>query len=135
VTDKGGVHVVRSADRGESWRPFADIKSDGLAFFPYLAVRGDGELAATWFTTSREDFGDLRAHLALIKQGRVRRSDAWTLESARASEPGGAVQSDPGGEYLSIAFLRDGTLAVAAPIQNKAAERMGFTFWRFRVRE
>jgi hypothetical protein len=135
-TDKRGVHIVRSTDRGATWTPFADVKTEALAFFPYLAARGDGELAATWFTAALEDFGDLRAHLAVIGGGGVvRRAEAWTLESARASEAGGKVQNDPGGEYLAVAFLRDGTLTVAAPIQNKPAERMGFTFWRFRARD
>jgi hypothetical protein len=38
------------------------------------------------------------------------------------------------GEYLPVAFLRDGSLAVVSPIQNERAGRYGFTWWRIVVR-
>jgi hypothetical protein len=37
-----------------------------------------------------------------------------------------------GGEYLAIVALRDGSIGVVSPIQNRATERMGFTWWRYK---
>ena len=54
------------------------------------------------------------------------RLDAWVPDSAHA----GALRRDPAGEYLGVAFLRDGSLGVATPIQHPA--RYGFTWWRMR---
>src|ERR1051326_1280005 len=35
------------------------------------------------------------------------------------------------GEYLAAVVLRDGGMGVVSPIQNKAAHRFSFTWWRF----
>ncbi len=42
---------------------------------------------------------------------------------------------DPGGEYLAVTFLRGGGIGVVTPIENAAAHRLGFSFWRFAVRK
>jgi hypothetical protein len=45
-----------------------------------------------------------------------------------------AVYNDTAGEYLAIAALRDGTIGVVTPIQNEAANRLGFTWWTLQQR-
>ena len=133
-TDTIGVHVARSADRGATWavRPVAPRARGGAtAFFPYLAARGRGALAATWLA-SRGD--TLRWHAAAIAfdgdTPRVRVSDALPLESWRGTPP----SADAAGEYLAVRWLRDGSFAVVTPVQHAAAGRLGFTWWRFRPR-
>lgn len=54
-----------------------------------------------------------------------------SLENRRAREPDGPLFNDPAGEYLPVAFLRDGSIAMATPIPV-FPERVGFTWWRFR---
>ena len=39
-----------------------------------------------------------------------------------------------GGEYVPVAFLRDGSLGVVTPIQNQRDKRVGFTWWKFAQR-
>ncbi len=77
---------------------------------------------------------DLRWYAARIDDERVLVSAPQSLESRRAPRPDGVVSNDPAGEYLAIAFLRDGTLGVVTPLQNVADKRMGFTWWRFEGR-
>ena len=63
---------------------------------------------------------------------RVLSSAAQSLESARPRRgQGDALFNDPGGEYLAMVALRDGSIGVVTPIQNRAAQRLGFTWWRF----
>jgi hypothetical protein len=133
-TDKKGVRVAHSTDRGATWttRTVADTATP--AFFPYLAARGNGPLAATWFTASTNEMQDLQWTAALLDGDRVVLSSPQSLESRRAREPNGPLFNDPAGEYLPIAFLRDGTLGVATPIQNVKEGREGFTWWRFTAR-
>jgi hypothetical protein len=131
-TDKAGLNVMRSADRGASWTAVTSLATPAPAFFPYMVARADGALALTWFTAAQEDYADLRAHLAIVGAHGTRQAEPWALESSRPRDESGKVFNDPGGEYLPVAFLRDGAVAVVSPIQNKAAGRMGFTFTRYR---
>ncbi len=148
-TDSAGVWLGRSADRGESWTRWrvAEPAAGRLAFYPYLVAGGDGRLAATWFTADlgalREASGDsdLRWHAALLTLGddgegpgvaesRPLPIDAW----APRVVAGDTVRApDTAGEYLGLLFLRRGGIAVATPIQDFAAHRQGFAFWRFRT--
>jgi hypothetical protein len=130
-TDKKGVRLARSDDRGATWTTSTVAETAAPAFFPYVVARGRGELAATWFTASNNDMHDLQWHAARIDGTRVRVSAPQSLESRRAREPKGPLFNDPAGEYLPVAFLRDGSIAVATPIQV-FPERVGFTWWRFR---
>lgn len=136
-TGKAGVQLARSNDRGVTWSSWSVTKPAVQSFYPYLIARGRGQLAATWFTASSPDFHDLQWHLARIDVPggeallRVLETKPQSMESARPRRPGEAAFKDPGGEYLAIAALRDGSLGVATPIQNKPAQRMGFTWWRF----
>lgn len=138
-TDKSGVWIARSSDRGASWKNWRIVESDAQAFFPYLIALKNGELAATWFSSKDPDAKDLQWHLARISVAsddtqppRVVQSTAQSLESARPrSAQSDVVFNDPGGEYLAIVALRNGSIGVVSPIQNRKASRMGFTWWRF----
>jgi len=139
-TDKKGVRLAQSEDRGEHWRMWTLAETSTPAFFPYLVARGRGELAATWFTASNNDLHDLQWHAARVEgagsdvQPPARVSAPQSLESRRSRQKGGPPFNDTGGEYLALAFLRDGSLAVVTPIQNPAEQRMGFMWWRFEER-
>ena len=41
---------------------------------------------------------------------------------------------DSAGEYLAMAFLRDGSLRMVSPIQNPTSKRFGFTYWMVQMR-
>ena len=139
-TDKAGVQLARSVDQGDTWTTWLVSKSKPQLFFPYLVARRDGELAATWFSAAEPTFEDLQAHVARIHFAspggppQITFASPWSLESARppAGGQGDTVANDTGGEYLGVALLSDGDIAVVGPIQNKAAQRMGFSWWRFR---
>lgn len=133
--NREGVWVARSRDAGSTWTQWRLSDATDLSYYPYLAARGDGELAATWFSGVGPSW---RAHVARItmpKDGAPRieeapaiRPEIWGL-SSRREDP--AVRS-AAGEYLPVIFLRDGSIAVVSPIQNERASRFGFTWWRFR---
>jgi hypothetical protein len=138
-TERAGVWLARSADRGTTWNIWQIAKTSSPGFFPYLVARGDGELAATWHSGK----GDaLRWQAATIKVGsgasapRVAESPLLKLatfnwgDSARPS----GVEREPAGEYLPVTFLRGGGIGIATPIQDTRAGRVGFTYWRFDVR-
>ena len=133
-TDSTGVWLARSADLGATWRTWRVVErgaGEPVAHFPFLAARGRGELAATWFVETGDPLSWRAARLTVRGQN----ADAWdvrltpvtSLESWRA-EP---READEGGEYLAVRFLRDGGVAVVTPIQHHAANRLGFTWWRF----
>lgn len=130
-TDKNGVRLAHSDDRGATWTIRTVANTAAPAFFPYLTARGRGELAATWFTASTNEMKDLQWFAARIDGGRVAVSAPQSLESRRPREPNGPLFNDPAGEYLAVAFLRDGTVGIVTPIQNIPEGRGGFTWWRF----
>jgi hypothetical protein len=129
-TDHSGVHLARSGDRGSTWQQSLIVESkEATAFFPYLVARGAGELAATWFSANLPDYAMLRAHVARITSRgdgapEVRVAPPVSFEALDAR---GNPQT--GGEYLPVAFLRDGTVAVVTPLQNLKAKRLGFSWW------
>ena len=138
-TEASGVWVAQSVDRGESWRSWriTETAGDDLAYFPYLVARGQGELAATWFSGAGASLR-WRACSILISgpdpQPRVACSSPLTADSwAPGPFPAAADQvRSPAGEYLPVVILRSGDLAVASPIQNAQQNRYGFAFWRFK---
>ena len=126
----------RSTDQGKTWDSWPVAHDDDRVFYPYLVGRGPGELAATWFSGREET---LRAHVARIHlqpesadgAPQVRESvpfqpDTWTS--------GDSPTRDPGGEYVPVAFLTDGGLAVVTPIQDQRGARWGFSWWRIEAR-
>jgi hypothetical protein len=129
-TEPDGVHLARSSDHATTWRQWliAEMK-DATPFFPYVVARKPGELAATWFSAKLPDNTTLRTHVARITVAangppQVRSAPPFTFDAVTAS---GIPQ--PGGEYVPVAFLRNGRLAVVTPIQNLKANRLGFS-WR-----
>jgi hypothetical protein len=139
-TDKKGVYLARSEDGGTNWRTSTLVHSPVPAFFPYLIARGRGELAATWFTAAMKDMSDLQWYVARIADHvdeaapRAVVSSPQSLESRRPRDGGDTLFNDPAGEYLALAFLRDGGVAVVTPIQNRVEKRVGFSWWRFGAR-
>jgi len=135
-TDKKGVRLARSGDRGATWRTWTVADTAAPAFFPYLVARREGELAATWFTASTNEMHDLQWFVARVDaageaEPRVVVSAPQSIESRRRRVKDGPFFNDPAGEYLPVAFLRDGSLAVVTPVQNQPEQRVGFVWWRF----
>ncbi|MDZ7631546.1 MAG: sialidase family protein [Gemmatimonadaceae bacterium] len=133
-TEGGDVWLGRSTDLGATWASWRIRQGVGPAFYPYLTVSAQNELAITWHSGARDS---LRWHLATLAApsgaalGAVRISepmllDAWTWP---VDKPDVAPVRASAGEYLAALFLRDGGLGVVTPVQSKA--RDGFTWWRF----
>jgi hypothetical protein len=137
-TNPEAVWLARSADRGETWTSWQLLKDPEVAYFPYLVARGPGELAATWFSGRPER---LQAHVARIDIGegeapprmvesRPFAPDSWRMDSRPDDPPIG----ETAGEYLPVAFLSTGGLAVVSPIQNRRETRFGFSLWKIEER-
>lgn len=149
-TDSAGVWLARSADRGATWARWrvAEPQPHRVLFYPYLVARRAGELAATWYSAdlgllpTRPDSMDLRWHAALISvpdsgaAPTVVASGALPTEAWRPFVVHGdtITAQDPAGEYVGVTFLDAGGIAVATPIQDAKAHRMGFTFWQLEAR-
>ena len=126
------VKLARSRDHGASWAEWVVAEEDQLAYFPYLVARGPGELAATWFSGG----GDMMAvRVATFEvpdeegsEPRVLLADLFQPDCWQERED--QKIRDPGGEYVPVAFLSDGGLAVATPIQDSQGERFGFSWWK-----
>lgn len=137
-TNREGLWLARSFDLGGTWTTWRVAEGGDVRYFPYLVARGRGELAATWFSGRNET---LQAHVVRMDVGRGDaaprliesrpfRPDTW--EQGRSCED--PPFRDTAGEYLALAFLSDGSLAVVSPIQNSRAQRFGFSFWRIDAR-
>jgi len=134
-TDRGALHLARSTDLGAHWRDDAIAQGGATLYYPFLAARGDGDVAVSWFSGARDS---LRVHVARVAAGRgsdaprVAESEAIAIDAfgltARHEDP--ATRSSAG-EYVGVAFLRDGSLALVTPVQNERGAKFGFTFWRF----
>jgi hypothetical protein len=100
-----------------------------------LTAGGAGDLAATWFSGAGEA---LQWHVARLQaasgdaQPRVVELSGLKTDSWVVSDESPSPVRDTGGEYLSVALLRDGDVGVVSPIQNPETKRLGFSFWRFR---
>ena len=135
-TDIRGVWLARSADRGVQWKTWRIAETDALSYYPYLAVSEKGELAATWFSGAGENlhWQACRIHVSedsepIVSLSLLLRTETWGASDAHGNAP----VRDAAGEYLAALFLHDGSLAVVTPIQNPAAKRFGFSFWRIAV--
>ncbi len=135
-TNREGLWLARSADRGSTWKTWRLAASRDVLYFPYLVARDRGDLAATWFSGQSEA---LQAHVARLEVGdpdappRMIESAPFRIDTWIAPPEEPPVR-DTGGEYLAMAFLRDGGLAVVSPIQNKGAQRFGFSWRRIEAR-
>lgn len=137
-TNGEGLWLARSSDRGTTWTNWRVAESRDVLHYPYLVARGRGELGATWFSGRGET---LQAHVARLAvsdadaspgmiESRPLRIDSWRA-GARPEDP---PVRDSAGEYLAITFLRNGRLAVVSPIQNRRAQRLGFSWWSIEAR-
>jgi hypothetical protein len=136
-TNKSGLWLARSANRGATWATWRVAESRDIPSYPYLIARGHGELAASWFSGKAET---LRAHVARIdvanaEAPRLIESAPLQLDVWQSGErPADPPTRGSGGEYLALAFLRDGRLSMVSPIQNRSTKRLGFTFWTIEAR-
>jgi len=128
-----GLWLGRSTDRAATWSTWRLVEGGDLCYFPYLVAHGAGKLAATWFSGSGEA---MQPHLARIDVGdgnvtpRVVESPPFQIDSwSTGARPEDPPVRDSAGEYLAVTFLKDGGLGMVAPIQNRAANRLGFS-WR-----
>ncbi|HEX4953353.1 MAG TPA: hypothetical protein VF017_08170 [Thermoanaerobaculia bacterium] len=134
-SNEEGLWLARSEDRGAKWTSWRVVAGGEPMYFPYLAARGAGELAATWFSGP---MATLSAHVARFDVGgddappRVIEAPPFQPDSWRFGDPSHAGPRTRGtaGEYLPVAFLASGGLAVVSPIQNEGAGRFGFSWWR-----
>lgn len=133
-----GLTLARSIDQGATWTSWKVADAPATPYFPYLIARGRGQVAASWFTGTGDS---LRANVAMIDVApdsaapRVTMAPAFRLESmGPVFAPTAPQSADPGGEYLAITFLKGGALGVAAPVQNLAANRLGFSWRRYDAR-
>jgi hypothetical protein len=128
-----GLWLARSVNEGATWMTWRMVESADVIYYPYLIARGTGELAATWFSGRAET---LQAHLARLEVSDVDatpriiesqpfRTDSWGA-GARPEDP---PVRDSAGEYLAVAFLKDGGLGMVGPVQNRRANRFGFSWW------
>jgi hypothetical protein len=138
-TDLKGIWLARSSDQGATWTTWHLAESPEVAYFPYLVARGPGELAATWFSGS---LGTWKAHVARIDAGEGAapprmveappfKPDSWRENRQWPEDP---QTPDTAAEYLALAFLRSGGMAVVSPIQNKREKRFGFSLWKVEER-
>ena len=130
-TTPDGLWLARSQDRGANWKSWRLAEGGDLRYFPYLVARGNGELAASWYSSlDRVDAHVARIHVPdgdgapLMSEAPPFQVDAWRF----GAKPGETPKRDTAGEYLPIAFLRDGRLVVLSTIQNPEAKRFGFSF-------
>lgn len=135
-TNFQGVWLAQSADAGKTWRQWPIASIDAVSYFPYLTSRGPDELAATWFSGAGEALQWHLARIHVVPGGQPQvaelsglRTDSWTVSNETPSPV-----RDTAGEYLSVAILHNGDLAVVSPIQDPETKRLGFSYWEFRDR-
>jgi BNR/Asp-box repeat. len=130
-TDTAGVWLARSSDRGDHWTTWPIVHCTAVCYYPYLIARGDGELAATWFSNADDPLRWNAARIYVRDSGEEPRvslsaplvMDAWFPDRSK-----GQLHRDTGGEYLAPIFLQSGDIAVATVIQSPS--RQGFEWWR-----
>jgi len=126
----------RSSDNADTWTTWQITSDDGFMYYPYLVARGSGELAATWF--SRADRMSVRVAFAVFSEvgndasPRAVLSEPIRFESWMEYE--GEWRRDTAGEYVPVAYLRDGDLGLVTPLQDARTDRFGFTWWRLELR-
>lgn len=128
--------IARSTNQGASWTRWPIVNDSTTLYFPYLIARGNGELAATWFSGLRDS---VRANVARISVSAdssqapvVRRAERFAFPAVARSDTSAKPLRETAGEYIPILFLRDGGVAVVTTIQDRAQNRFGFSFRPFR---
>jgi hypothetical protein len=129
------VKLARSEDQGETWTTWLVAKDEAVAYFPFLAARGRGELAATWFSGSGEA---MAVEVALIQVPEAGELDQPSIRTV-SIQPDSWLETledrtrNSAGEYVPVAFLSDGGLGVVTPVQDLHNDRFGFSWWRVEV--
>lgn len=131
-TDIKGIWMGRSDDLGVHWKTWMIAETEAMLYFPYLTARRSGELAATWFSGAAGNLHWQACRIQITDHGepKVTRSSLFVTESFSDPHDGSAPVRETAGEYLAALILHDNSLAVVSPIQNPAAKRFGFSFWR-----
>lgn len=133
---ENGIWLSRSRDLGATWTTWEIARDSAVTYFPYLIARGDGQLAASWFTGTGNAVVATVAYIETAGDGapRVARAPSFPPEAFQQGfPPDTATVRSAAGEYLGMSFLRDGSLGVAVPIQHPAAQRLGFAFRRYTI--
>jgi hypothetical protein len=132
-TDPAGVWLASSLNGGGDWTTRQLAVGGELRFFPYLIARRAGELAASWFSGRGEAINVHVATIDILQHDfPLRFAEAppfWPDSWQWTQPPGQPRRRDTAGEYVPLAFLRDGRLAIVTPIQDPQAKRFGFS-WR-----
>lgn len=137
-TTPEAIWLARSSDRGATWQQWRIEQGGPIRYYPFLAARGRGEAAMTWFSGQGET---LQAHVAVVRVAEDAsqldsvatarfRPDAWRRTAVNTDQ----FVRDTAGEYFPVAFLRDRTVAVVTPVQHEKERRFGFTWRRFQAR-
>ena len=138
-TQADGVHLACSTDEATTWQSWVveRPKDDDLPYYPYLIARGDGELAATWYLGAGVSVKWMAAlirvaggHIASFSASDPVSADAW-IPSAQERFP--RIRTSAG-EYTGLAWGPNGSISVAAPIQDADGHRFGFAYYRFEQR-
>jgi hypothetical protein len=130
------VWLARSRDRGATWNTWEVAHDSAVTYFPYLIARGDGQLAASWFTGTGDALVASVAYIETAGDGtpRIARAAPFRPEAFQPGmPPDTATTRSAAGEYLGMSFLADGSVGVAVPIQHPAAQRLGFAFRRYTI--
>ncbi len=117
-----------SSDNGQHWTEQLVAESQDTIYYPYMETHGAYTLC-TWV----EGFNDkIRHHAAVIQVEKdklhIFRLDPQKLD-IRSRFQIGDNQLSTGGEYFPIIRLSNGNFGMATTIQNKTANRLGFTWW------
>jgi hypothetical protein len=140
-----GLVLARSRDGAASWEQWPVISGSTDVFYPYLAARGDGELAASWFSGQGDSLAVNVAYLQVPdtngEELKVWRAPSFQ-QDAWSGAPGAAAR-DTAGEYLPVLFLDRDHLGIAEVIQRArrvapgverlVGDRQGFAFRRYRL--
>lgn len=133
--------MARSRNRGESWTIHEVVRSDDPPFYPYLAARGAGILAAIWFEGRMEGYHPAGKGALMPRVGRFIFKEQEPAEPEVSVSPPlltrtfGRSEKPPartvGGDYVPVIVLSDGSIGAVTPVMDPDEERGGFTFWRF----
>lgn len=121
----------QSIDHGASWKTWQVAQDSVPVYFPYLMARGEGELAATWYSGLRESIRGNMAHIVVRKGNhdpKVTAVDAFAFPAFSRTDTSAARIRDTAGEYIPVAFLSDGRIASVTTIQDQLNQAFGFTF-------
>ena len=128
--------LARSDDQAASWKSWQVAQDSLPVYFPYLVSRGNGELAATWYSGLRESITANVAHIGFAADSgapRFTMAAAFAFPAYSRGDTSTVRNRDTAGEYIPAAFLRDGRIALVTTIQDGIDKSFGFTFRPFEL--